>query len=216
MARMDGLNLQESHPYARPTKVEPIPFEKDETHRSYDAEYANRFWRVLAAGRPRVQAVSSAFSGKCSPVHFFWGGSDLAVTRFSGRRAPRASGRHAASAGLGHARGLLARSQQLRLLARRRTRPLRGFLFLCVPRAHGFATASRAPPAAFYARTCANSSCLTRPCVQQPPRTTRCCSFSRRRTRPQPSWAIGTVAHWSVTRIREPLPDRVSKKRKAQ
>ena len=60
------------------------------------------------AGRPRVRSISAPrFIGKCSPVHFFWGSFDLAVTRFSGRRAPERSGRRR-----DHARGLLARSQQ--------------------------------------------------------------------------------------------------------
>ena len=70
------------------------------------------------------------FIGKCSPVHFFWGGPDLAVTRFSGRRAPEHPGRDSQPARLGHPRGLLARSQQLRLLARRRGCSLRRVLLL--------------------------------------------------------------------------------------
>ncbi|MEY2538297.1 MAG: hypothetical protein QOG67_2037 [Verrucomicrobiota bacterium] len=67
---------------------DPIPFEKDETHRSYDPEYANRFWRALAQTDRVFKEFRSRFCGKCSPVHFFWGSFDLAVTRFSGRSAP--------------------------------------------------------------------------------------------------------------------------------
>lgn len=67
---------------------DPIPFEKDETHASYDAEYANRFWRILVQTVKVFEEFRSRFIGKCSPVHFFWGSFDLAVTRFSGRRAP--------------------------------------------------------------------------------------------------------------------------------
>lgn len=66
----------------------PVPFEKDETHASYDAEYANRFWRALVQAERVLQKFRSRFQGKCSPVHFFWGSFDLAVTRFSGRPAP--------------------------------------------------------------------------------------------------------------------------------
>jgi hypothetical protein len=65
-----------------------IPFERDEKHRSYDREYANRFWRVLVQADRVFKDFRSRFCGKCSPVHFFWGSFDLAVTRFSGRPAP--------------------------------------------------------------------------------------------------------------------------------
>lgn len=70
----------------------PIRFERDVTHRSYDAERANAFWRVLVAIKPVLEGFRSAFIGKCSPVHFFWGSFDLAVTRFSGRPAPERPG----------------------------------------------------------------------------------------------------------------------------
>ncbi len=66
----------------------PVRFELDEDHASYDGEYAHRFWRILASIHPVFQDFRSGFIGKCSPVHFFWGSFDLAVTRFSGRRAP--------------------------------------------------------------------------------------------------------------------------------
>jgi hypothetical protein len=65
-----------------------IPFPKDEQHASYDAEYAQRFWRSLVQANRVFTQFRSPFIGKVSPVHFFWGGFDLAVTRFSGRAAP--------------------------------------------------------------------------------------------------------------------------------
>jgi hypothetical protein len=72
-----------------PNEVEnPIRFDRDEEHRSYDPEYANRFWRVLVQSDRVFKEFRSRFCGKCSPVHFFWGSFDLAVTRFSGRPAP--------------------------------------------------------------------------------------------------------------------------------
>ncbi len=67
---------------------DPIPFEEDTTHASYDADYANRFWRVLVQSDRVFKEFRARFIGKCSPVHFFWGSFDLAVTRFSGRTAP--------------------------------------------------------------------------------------------------------------------------------
>ncbi|MEP6956744.1 MAG: DUF5996 family protein, partial [Chthoniobacterales bacterium] len=66
----------------------PTPFARDRAHASYDAEYANRFWRVLLQADRVLKQFRTGFIGKCSPVHFFWGSFDLAVTRFSGRPAP--------------------------------------------------------------------------------------------------------------------------------
>jgi uncharacterized protein DUF5996 len=72
-----------------PNEIEnPIAFDQDQEHRSYDREYANRFWRVLVQSDRVFKEFRSRFCGKCSPVHFFWGSFDLAVTRFSGRAAP--------------------------------------------------------------------------------------------------------------------------------
>ena len=66
----------------------PIAFEKDTVHASYDPEYAARFWRILIGIDTILKEFRGRFIGKSSPVHFFWGSFDLAVTRFSGRRAP--------------------------------------------------------------------------------------------------------------------------------
>jgi len=75
--------------WTMPVEVEgPIRFTKDETHRSYDAAAAHTFHQVLLAIAPVLQQFRAEFIGKCSPVHFFWGSFDLAVTRFSGRPAP--------------------------------------------------------------------------------------------------------------------------------
>jgi len=65
-----------------------IPFEKDEQHKSYDAAAANKFWRILVWADDVLKEFRAPFLGKVSPVHFFWGSFDMAVTRFSGRRAP--------------------------------------------------------------------------------------------------------------------------------
>jgi len=66
----------------------PIPFDQDTTHASYDAEKAHTFWRILTTVDHIFNEFRAAFLGKSSPVHFFWGSFDLAVTRFSGRPAP--------------------------------------------------------------------------------------------------------------------------------
>jgi hypothetical protein len=70
----------------------PIAFDRDTQHASYDREYVNRFWRILLAVDSIFQEFRSGFIGKNSPVHFFWGSFDLCVTRFSGRRAPVRAG----------------------------------------------------------------------------------------------------------------------------
>jgi hypothetical protein len=67
---------------------EPVDLRTDVLHSSYDPDYAHRFWRVLVSVEHVLYRFRTAFIGKCSPVHFFWGSFDLAVTRFSGRRAP--------------------------------------------------------------------------------------------------------------------------------
>ena len=75
--------------HGKPNEVEnPIPFAKDTTHRSYDAERVQRFWRALVQSDRVFRTFRGQFIGKCSPVHLFFGALDLAVTRFSGRRAP--------------------------------------------------------------------------------------------------------------------------------
>jgi len=70
----------------------PIPFDQDHMHRSYDPAAVERFWRILLSVDAVFSQFRSGFIGKCSPVHFFWGSFDLAVTRFSGRRAPERPG----------------------------------------------------------------------------------------------------------------------------
>jgi hypothetical protein len=73
----------------RPNEIpDAIPFSEDTVHASYDRDYVNRFWRVLLQSHGVFSHFRTAFLGKASPVHFFWGSFDLAVTRFSGRRAP--------------------------------------------------------------------------------------------------------------------------------
>lgn len=79
--------------HAAPNEVEdPVPFDQDLTHASYDAAYARRFCVALNSAHGVFTEFRARFLGKCSPVHFFWGGFDLAVTRFSGRTAPEHPG----------------------------------------------------------------------------------------------------------------------------
>jgi hypothetical protein len=79
--------------WTTPVEVpDPVPFERDEAHCAYDAEAAHRFWQVLRRCDAALKGFAAGFVGKQSPVHFFWGSFDLAVSRFSGRRAPPRAG----------------------------------------------------------------------------------------------------------------------------
>lgn len=92
MSRLSELDIDVKI-WTTPVEIpDPVPFEKDEVHASYDAEYANRFWRILLQTEKVFEEFRSRFTGKCSPVHFFWGSFDFAVTRFSGRPAPERPG----------------------------------------------------------------------------------------------------------------------------
>jgi Family of unknown function (DUF5996) len=88
MASLKSLDMP-INIWTTPCEVpDPIPFEQDHKHAAYDPEYANRFWRILVEANKVFTRFRSNFIGKVSPVHFFWGGFDLVVTRFSGRTAP--------------------------------------------------------------------------------------------------------------------------------
>jgi hypothetical protein len=134
-----------------PNEIEnPIPFDQDEQHRSYQAEYANRFWRVLVQSDRVFKEFRSRFCGKCSPVHFFWGSFDLAVTRFSGRQAPPHPG------GVPHLPDAITReaySQEVSSLGfwpGNAAAPTPIFYSYAYPEPPGFAEAKIQPQAALY------------------------------------------------------------------
>jgi hypothetical protein len=88
MSRLGELGI-EVEIHTKPNELEDAtPLDRDEQHAAYDADATNRFWRVLVQAERVFTAFRARFIGKCSPVHFFWGSFDLAVTRFSGRPAP--------------------------------------------------------------------------------------------------------------------------------
>jgi hypothetical protein len=88
MRSLDALDVPVKI-HGKPNEVATaIPFAEDRVHASYDPEAAQRFWRALVQVDRVFKAFRAGFHGKCSPVHFFWGSFDLAVTRFSGRAAP--------------------------------------------------------------------------------------------------------------------------------
>ena len=152
-----------------------IPFEQDIAHQRYDPEFATRFWLALVQIDRVFKVFRARFSGKCSPVHFFWGSFDLAVTRFSGREAPPHPG------GMPHVADWVAREaysarvEQRRFLARRRFHRLPVLLFLCVSRAARFrGGAGRSGGGILIRRNSASSCFPTTTCVRRRRRTTRC------------------------------------------
>jgi len=88
MAGLRGLGI-DVHIWTQPMEVQvAIPFEKDERHNTYEPMHANLFWRALLDADRVLKAFQTGFVGKVSPVHLFWGGFDLATSRYSGRPAP--------------------------------------------------------------------------------------------------------------------------------
>jgi hypothetical protein len=129
-----------------------VPFDRDTKHASYDAGYANRFWRVLARAHDVMAHFRTGFLGKSSPVHFFWGSFDLAVTRFSGRRAPMHPG------GVPHLPDSVAREAYSHEVSSAGFWPGGGaidypaFYSYAYPAPEGFAAAKVQPAAAFFSK----------------------------------------------------------------
>jgi hypothetical protein len=130
--------------------AEAIAFEQDQQHASYDRDYANRFWRVLVQADRIFKQFRGRFIGKCSPVHFFWGAPDLAVTRFSGRLAPQHPG------GVPHLPDVVAREAYSHEVSSCGFWPGGGpvpypvFYSYAYPEPSGFQEAPVKPEAAFY------------------------------------------------------------------
>ncbi len=150
LAELEALGLPVAISPMPNEVADPVRFDRDETHAAYDPEYARRFWRVLAQSDRVFKIFRARYLGKCSPVHFFWGAPDLAVTRFSGRTAPEHPGgvpnlpdwvtreaysHEVSSCGFWPGGGAV---------------PYPAFYSYAYPEPPGFATAPVAPAAAFY------------------------------------------------------------------
>ena len=183
--------------------ADAIPFDQDETHRAYDPEYADRFWRILVQAERVFSEFRARFIGKCSPVHFFWGAPDLAVTRFSGRTAPphpggvpnlpdwvtrEAYSHEVSSCGFWPGGGPI---------------PYAAFYSYAYPEPPGFRGGARpAGGGVLQHATSGSSSCRTTPSGSRPPRTRRSwVSWSRRTNRP-PGWRRGIAR--ALERERDP------------
>ena len=175
----------------------PIRFSQDRIHASYDATAAHRFWRALVQADRVFKLFRSGFLGKASPVHFFWGSFDLAVTRFSGRRAPLHPG---GVPGLPDAVVREAYSHEVssagfwpgaRPFRARPSTPTP------IPNRLAFAT-GRSRPAPISIRRSESSSCLTTRSRKRGSRTPCCSTSCRRPMSPQPRPAAGTAPIWNA------------------
>lgn len=153
MATLRELNLPAKIDMLPNEIPDPIRFDEDEKHRSYDPGAAHRFWRVLLQSDRVFQRFRSRFCGKCSPVHFFWGSFDLAVTRFSGRAAPPHPG------GVPHLPDSVAREayahevSSLGFWPGNAANPTPVYYSYAYPEPPGFAKGRVAPSAASYSET---------------------------------------------------------------
>ena len=176
----------------------PIRFSQDRTHVAYDAAAAHRFWRVLIQADRILKLFRSGFLGKASPVHFFWGGFDLAVTRFSGRAAPLHPG---GMPGLPDAVTREAYSHEVSSAGfwpGSETFPQAAFYSYAYPEPEGFRDRPVTPGAQLRRDAGVSSSCLTMRSVL-PRSPTPCCSIScRQPTRPRPTPPAGIARRWNV------------------
>lgn len=193
---LTGLGIRVELPFPMPYRLPDSdrPFAEDDEHATYDPVLANRAWQVLGQVALVLEEFSARFSGKASPVHFFWHSFDLAHTRFSGRALDRP-----ATGGPGDPRGVLPGADQLRLLVRGRRPGRAGLLLLHGPRAgatgRGSAGTRRRPVGG--SRMAATwPSCATRRRVRRPTRGRPCSPSTRPRTGPVPSGPAGTSSGW--------------------
>jgi len=146
MALLDDLGLS-VRIWTMPVEIpNPIRFEQDTIHGQYDREPVERFWAVLQSCDRVMTTRRCSFVGKCSPVHFFWGSFDLAVTRFSGRVAPPREGPDFMREAYSHeviSHGFWPGNEQV---------PEPTFYAYAVPEPEGFKDAKAEPPAATYSR----------------------------------------------------------------
>src|SRR5581483_5800345 len=148
MAMLQGMGIDVKI-YPKPVEVQkPIPFAEDRLYKAYDADAAYRCWRILLSCDAVFKKFRGRFIGKSSPVHFFWGSFDLAVTRFSGRRAPERPGADAITReAYSHeviSAGFWPGSGDIRDAA---------FYAYAAPEPEGFGDARISPPPAYYHRS---------------------------------------------------------------
>jgi hypothetical protein len=198
MAALSDIGI-EVHIDESPNELPPIRFSEDRVHPAYDAEYAQRFWRVLLQADRVFKAFRTSFIGKCSPVHFFWGSFDLAVTRFSGRRAPQHLG------GVPNLSDEVAREAYSHEVSSAGFWPGGGidypaFYSYAFPMPRGFARLPSGRRRPSSARNWASSCCPTMRCGLPRRRIRHSWTSCKAPMRPQPTRANGAAQHSNARR----------------
>jgi hypothetical protein len=164
--------------FERPNEIpDPIRFTEDRLHCSYDPLYAQRFWQILVQVNRVLYEFRTSPIGKCSPVHFFWGSFDLAVTRFSGRRAPLHPG------GVPYLPDAVTREAYSHEVSSAGFWPgsagveYPAFYSYAYPQPDGFSAAAILPSQASTTMACANLSCRTMPCARPTLQVARSLNF---------------------------------------
>ena len=179
---------------------EPIRFSQDQQHASYDPDAVRRFLQILVNADRVFKQFRTGFLGKASPVHFFWGSFDLAVTRFSGRRAPRHPG------GVPHLSDAVACEAYSHEESSAGFWPGSGaidypaFYSYAYPEPKATAPRRCGPPRHSSARRSANSSCLMMRYAPPRSRTRRCSNFCKAPMKPRPMRRSGTAMRWNARR----------------
>lgn len=198
---MEALRALGVEASIRTTPVElerVIPFERDTEHASYDPDQAKLFWRQLIQADRVMKDFRSRFIGKVSPVHFFWGGMDLAVTRFSGRTAPRHPG---GSPNVGDWVMVEAYSHEVSSCGFWAGGGEEGaFYAYAYPEPDGFRDHPVGPAEAAYSDEAGQFCCPTRRSAPRRTRTPRCWSSSRPPTRRPRTTVAGTARRSRTTR----------------
>ena len=189
-----------------PTEVErAIPFEDDYEHASYDPDAAHLFWRQLLQAHRVLSEFRSRFIGKVSPVHFFWGSFDMALTRFSGRTAPTHPG------GAPNCGDWVMVEGYSHELASCGFWPGGGeegaFYAYAYPEPDGFADHPVLPDAASYSPAAGRFQLPTRQSAPRPTPTGRCSISCKPPTKPPPSTDAGTEPRSRMTPTGEPHLD---------
>ncbi len=201
MLRLQRLDIN-VHIWTMPSEIEnAVPFDQDRTHAQYDPIYVQRFWRSLLQANRVMSAFRAPFVGKVSPVHFFWGSFDLAVTRFSGRPAPPPTGVTPNVANWVIARPIRTRSAVAAFGRAMAVTDEQPFMFTRIQSHQAMVRLVCTRPRPSMIRVLVSSFCPMTSFAPRVIRTLCCWDFCKRLTKPPPIRVAGIVRRWNVQRM---------------